>query len=122
MLDFDSNDYPFECVAILPGQFFPDRRKVGEPIARLMFAVLNEAVRCYQNNVGVQRPHAQYLLAEVKEWLFRLPGDGPFSFESICEVLEIDAPRLQRALLRWGDQKLAGRQPRGFARHSSIAR
>jgi hypothetical protein len=120
MLDFDLRDYSFECAAVLPEQFFADRHKFGEPIKRLMFAVLNDAIRCYQTNVGVQRPHAQRLLAETKEWLFRLSGDAPFSFESICEVLEIDAPRLQRALLRWCDLKLAGCQPRGFARRCSV--
>ena len=56
-----------------------------------MFAVLNDAIRYYQTNVGVGRPQARGLLAETKEWLFTLPGDAPFSFESICEVLQIDA-------------------------------
>jgi hypothetical protein len=120
MLDSDSSDYPFECAVVLPEQFFPDRRKFDEPIKRLMLVVLNDAIRCYQTNAGVQRRHARRLLAETKEWLFRLSGDASFSFESICEVLQIDAPRLRRALLRWRDEKLAGRQPRRFSRRSSI--
>jgi hypothetical protein len=120
MLDFDLSDHSFEYAAILPEQFFADRHKCGEPIERLMFAVLNDAIRCYQTNVGMQRPHARRLFAETKEWLFRLPGDGPFSFESICEVLQIDAPRLRLALLRWCDQKLTGREPRDFSRRCSV--
>ena len=68
MLDLDLSGYSFECVALLPKQFFADRRQLGEPIERLMFAVLNDAIRCYQTNVGVRRPHAQRLLAETKEW------------------------------------------------------
>jgi hypothetical protein len=119
MLGLDLNDYSSEYAAVLPEQFFADRHKCGEPIERLMFAVLNQAIRCYQTNVGVQRPHARRLLAETEEWLFKLPGDVPFSFENICEVLQIDAPRVQRAILRWRDQKLAGRQPRGFWRRCS---
>src|SRR6266851_4735102 len=55
MLDFDLSDYSFEYAAILPEQFFADRHKCGEPIERLMFAVLNDAIRCYQTNVGMQR-------------------------------------------------------------------
>ena len=43
MLDIDSSDRPFECAAVLPEQFFADRHKFGEPIVRLMFAVLNDA-------------------------------------------------------------------------------
>jgi len=77
MLDLDLSGYSFECGAVLPKQFFADRRKLGEPIERLMFAVLNDAIRCYQTNVGVRRPHAQCLLAETKEWLFSPPDDAP---------------------------------------------
>jgi hypothetical protein len=120
MLDIDSSDRPFECAAISPAQFFADRHKFGEPIERLMFAVLNDAIRCYQTNFGVQRLRARRSLAETKQWLFGLPNDAPFSFENICEVLQIDAPRLRRALLRWCDEKLAGRQPRGVSRRGSV--
>jgi hypothetical protein len=77
MLDLDLSGYSFECGAVLPKQFFADRRKLGKPIERLMFAVLNDAIRCYQTNVGVRRPHAQCLLAETKEWLFSPPDDAP---------------------------------------------
>ena len=49
MLDIDSSDHPFECAAILPAQFFADRHKFGEPIERLMFAVLNDAIRLLSN-------------------------------------------------------------------------
>ena len=119
MLDIDSSDHPFECAPVLPEQFFADRHKFGEPIERLMFAVLDDAIRCYQTNFGVQRLRARRSLAETKQWLFGLSNDAPFSFENICEVLQIDAPRVQRAILRWRDQKLAGRQPRGFWRRCS---
>jgi hypothetical protein len=44
--DLDLSGYSFECGAVLPKQFFADRRKLGEPIERLMFAVLNDAIRC----------------------------------------------------------------------------
>jgi hypothetical protein len=81
MLDLDLSGYSIECGALLLKQFFADERKFGEPIERLMFAVLNDAIRCYQTKV---------------------------------EVLQIDATRLRRALLRWFDEKLEGRQPRGF--------
>ena len=119
MLDIDSSDHPFECAAVLPAQFFADRHKFGEPIERLMFAVLNDAIRCHQTNFGVQRLRARRSLAETKQWLFGLPNDAPFSFQDICEVLQIDAPRLRRALLRWCEEK-AGRQLRGFSQRCSV--
>ena len=119
MSDFDWNDAPFEGTSVLPGQFFPDRSKYDDPIQRLMFAVLDDAIRCYQNNLAVQRPQACHVLAEAKEWLFRVSSSGPFSFESICEVLDIDARRLRRPLVRWRDQKVAAHQPRIVARRAS---
>jgi hypothetical protein len=118
MSDFDWNDAPFEGTSVLPEQFFMDRRKYDDPIQRLMFAVLDDVIRCYQNNLAVQRPRARYLLAEAKEWLFRVPSTGPFSFESIYDVLDIDARWLRRALVRWRDQKVAVHQPRTVARRS----
>jgi len=120
MLDLDLSDYSFEYAAILPEQFCADRHKCGEPIERLMFAVLNDAIRCYQTNFGVQRLRARRSLVETKQWLFGLRYDAPFSFENICEVSQIDASRLRRALLRWCEEKLAGRQLRGFSRRCSV--
>jgi hypothetical protein len=122
VLDFDLSDPPFECPAVLPEQFFAERDKFGEPVERLMFAVLNDAIRCFQSNVGVQRPQERRLMEETKDWLFSLSGDAPFSYESICEVLQINAPRLRQALLRWRDQKLAGDQPRAFSQRCSVTR
>jgi hypothetical protein len=77
MLDLDSSDYPFESAALLREQFFADRLNVGDPIERLMFAILDDAIRCYQTNVGVQRPQARGALAETEEWLFGLPVMSP---------------------------------------------
>jgi len=122
MRDFDSSDHPFDSATILPGQFFAGRRKFDEPIERLMFAVLEDAIRCYQNNIREPRPHARRVFAETKEWLFALPGNDPFSFEGICEILEIDAPQLRRALRRWRDRELAGRQPRIADEHQAAVR
>ena len=82
MLDFDLRDYSFECAAGLPEQFFADRHQFGEPIKRLMFAVLNDAICCYQTNVEVRRPHAQRLLAEAK---------------SGCSVCQVKPPSHLRA-------------------------
>jgi hypothetical protein len=110
MPGLDSSDYSFESVAFSPEQFFANGLKVGEPIERLMFALLDDAIRCYQTNVGVQRPQARRALVETEKWLFGLPGHLPFSIESVCEVLQIDTPRLQRALLKWRERKLAGRR------------
>lgn len=83
MHDFNSSDYSFECAAVLHRQFFADRHKCGEPIEHLMFAVLNDAIRCYQNNIShkVVTPFFTLSMVEIhkecdagKNWTTRLIG------------------------------------------------
>lgn len=52
MSDFAWNDAPFEDTAILPEQFFSDRRKYEDPIQRLMLAVLDDAIRLSEQSRG----------------------------------------------------------------------
>jgi hypothetical protein len=65
MLGFDLSDYSLEYAAVLPEQF-ATRHKCGEPIERLIFAVPNDAIRCYQTNVGAQRLHAHACSPKLK--------------------------------------------------------
>ena len=81
---------------ILPIQYF-DRltvRATDVPEKRLMFAVLLDAV------LHLQRRHSRGA-SEAAEWI-EGPDDGsPFSFQSICDCLGLQAEQLARALLAW---------------------
>ena len=59
MPDLDSSDYSFESAPFSPDQLLANGLKVREPIERLMFAILDDAIRCCQTNVGVPRPYAR---------------------------------------------------------------
>ena len=108
-----------EC-AILPAQFFLARRGSveNEPLRRLMFAVLIDAVRCYQSNLNAGALARQRLFREARLWLFSKDGDMPFSFDSVCTTLEVDPYLLRRWLLDWRAKLVSGDKPRGLIRRS----
>ena len=98
----------FQPTTLRPSQYFNSRPAELSPEKRLMFAVLIDAVRCLE--MGLTGPASRKrTLAEVEWWLFRARGDQLFSFDSVCAALEIDPDHLRRGLLRWRDQKLAGK-------------
>jgi hypothetical protein len=81
---------------LLPEQYF-DRlaaRASDSPEKRLMFAVLLDAVISLQrdNSIGAN---------EAELWIQSDDATTPFSFNSICEALGIEASFLARGLLTW---------------------
>jgi len=105
-------DGRFEPDTIVPSQFFATLRsqapsKRGE--YRLLVALLEDAIDCFQKNVHAANKWEQRLFDEAQGWITgedgdrssdaedRLPG---FSFEYVCDVLGLDA-----AYLRWGLQQ-----------------
>jgi hypothetical protein len=94
--------------AVLPEQFYGDTRsKALEPERRLMLALLTDAVRCYQSGVDTPSGTRTQVFAEAENWIFHAPLKTPFSFEDVCNALEIDPAYLRKGLRRWRDQKLA---------------
>ena len=58
---------------------------------RLVFAVLEDAVRCYVKTVNSSRRCDREQFDEVQRWFHAEAGiHSPFSFEYVCDVLGID--------------------------------
>jgi hypothetical protein len=114
----------FESSAILPVQFFSGRRVKPEvePERRLALAVLADAVRCFQLNAGANSRTKIRQFVEAKSWLFETEDKGPFSFDSICCLLDINPNSLRKGLRRWRALKLAGNPSLPLIRHSSVKR
>jgi hypothetical protein len=66
-----------------------------------MFAVLLDAVECFQKYALLRDEYANRLFRETEIWIFEENRDWPFSFVSICEALAIDPQYLRKGLLRW---------------------
>jgi hypothetical protein len=93
----------------MPSQYYEllAGRSILEAEKRLMLAILEDAVSCYQKNAGAARSRSKRLFDEATEWIFEEGSSWVFSFESICDVLGIDADFLRDGLRRWKDEHLA---------------
>ena len=110
MQHYEYSESPSEPGSILPSQFFDGRRKkeAAEPLKRLMLAVLSDAVRCYQTSLDTRETSRRRESLEAQQWLFGSKADGPFSFESVCYVLDITPDYLREILRNWQARRLAG--------------
>lgn len=109
---------------ITPEQFYDMRRDDSAiaPVKRLMMAVLEDALRCFQNNADAKAGPRKRLFADAEQWLCGEVGDGPFSFETVCETLGIEPQFLRAGLKEWRNQQLAGVSTRRLARRSPVVR
>jgi hypothetical protein len=98
----------FQPDVLLTQQYLDNfRRKTPlEPEKALLLAVLDDAVRCFQDNILSQNKKKQLLFEEAEAWLFSEESDGIFSFVSICALLGFDPGYVRRGLRRWQQRAL----------------
>jgi hypothetical protein len=98
----------FQPDVLIPAQYFDTlRSKTGmEPEKRLLLAVLEDAVRCFQDNVSAESDAKKKLFAEAAEWFLYKSDDWAFSFENICDALGLNPEYMHRGLLRWKEKTL----------------
>jgi hypothetical protein len=103
----------FQQDTILPAQFFETfRRKTPlEPEKRLMLAVLEDAVACFQKYLQARDARGQALFRDAEEWILDSHHEWLFSFDNICELLGFNPHYVRAGLLEWKKRKLAARQP-----------
>ena len=70
-----------------------------------MLAILEDAVRCFQDNVLARDEKGKKLLHEAEEWFLETNSDWIFSFESVCEVLGLDPRYVRQGLLQWKEKR-----------------
>ena len=109
---------------LTPEQYYDSRRDDSAiaPVKRLMMAVLEDALRCFQNNADAKNGPRKRLFQEAEQWLCGDNGDGPFSFETVCETLGIEPGFLRAGLREWRQQQLTGVSTRRLARRSPVVR
>src|SRR5213593_4821640 len=93
----------FQPDTLLPSQFF-DRTR------RLMIAVLEDAVDVYRKQAGSKDARGEQLFQEAEEWIEDTDRAWLFSFQNICDVLDLDADYLRRGLRAWKARAKAGRR------------
>jgi hypothetical protein len=75
----------------------------------LMFAVLRDAVSCFQDNVGSDCKRKQAMYRDAEEWILDKDRTHLFSFDNVCEILGLDPDYMRAGLIRWKSAALRGR-------------
>jgi hypothetical protein len=70
-----------------------------------MLAVLQDAVECFQKHAMAQYVWEKKLFREAEDWILEKNIDWPFSFENICETLQLNPDYIRRGLLVWKEAK-----------------
>ena len=104
----------FEPDVLLPAQYFAAFRRAGglERERLLMLAVLEDAIDCFQKYAFARDPRGQQIFDESREWVSSADRSWLFSFENICDTLEINADYVRRGLREWREKNQHGRRPR----------
>lgn len=78
------------------------RRKIPLQAERiLLLAILEDGIRCYQENLFASGGKRRTLFDEAKEWLFSDDASWFCSFISICTMLNLEPNYIRRGLRQW---------------------
>jgi hypothetical protein len=93
----------FQPEIMLPVQFYDLLRRKhelqGEKL--LMFAVLEDGVESYMKYLNSPTRKGQNRFHEAEEWIEREDKQWLFSFDNVCEALDIDPEYMRGGLIRW---------------------
>lgn len=101
----------FQPDTLLSDEFLTTFRRKSplEPEKVLMLAILEDAVNCFQDNVGATCKRKRNLHEEAETWILDDDRAYFFSFGNVCEALGYDPGYVRSGLLRWKHSVL--RQP-----------
>jgi hypothetical protein len=101
----------FQPDTLLPEQYLDTfRRKLHlEPEKKLMLAILEDAIACYQKYIFARDSKGKALFHEAAEWVEEPGGATVFSFDSVCETLGLNPEYLRRGMSDWKKAALAQR-------------
>lgn len=78
-----------------------------EPESKLILAVLEEAIQCFQKYHLAGGRGNRALFCEAENWIMEENSEWPFSFENCCLAVGLSPGYVRRGLLRWKQQKMA---------------
>jgi len=102
----------FQPDTVLPAQYLETvcRKTPLEAEQKLMLAVLEDAVSCFQKYFAARDKIGRSRFREAEEWIL-LQGKSNwfFSFDYICEALDLNPGYIREGLLHWWDHRLRER-------------
>jgi hypothetical protein len=82
------------------------KRTIRDGEERLMFAVLENAVECFQKYVLARKPSRKQLFQEAEEWFLDKETEALYSFENICDTLGFHPDHIRKGLMVRKEAKL----------------
>src|SRR5438128_8965298 len=98
----------FEPDTLLPIQYFEAMRRkhLLEGEKRLILSVLEDAVECFMKLIDSGTSKGQRLFRDADEWITLEDKHWVFSFDNVCEMLDINPEYLRRGVVQWKQRKL----------------
>ena len=108
----------FQPDTLLPAQYLDTyRRKTHlEPEKRLMLAVLEDAVACFQKYLLVRDGKGREMFRDAEKWILDEESGWLFSFDNVCEALGYNPAYVRRGLATWKEATLRA-QPKAKVYH-----
>jgi hypothetical protein len=98
----------FEPDTLLPIQYFEAMRRkhLLEGEKRLILSVLEDAVECFMKCIDSATNKGQRLFRDADEWIALEDKRWVFSFDNVCDMLDINPDYMRVGLRKWKDKKL----------------
>ena len=98
----------FEPDTLLPIQYFEAMRKkhLLEGEKRLILSVLEDAVECFMKCIDSPTSKGQRLFRDADEWIGLEDKHWVFSFDNVCDMLDINPDYMRRGLRQWKQRKI----------------
>ncbi len=111
----------FQHGTVLPAQYFEtiSRKAYLEPEKRIMLAILQDAIDCFQKYMFARNDRGRAIFDETEHWITEENNDWLFSFEGICECLGFDPEYIRKGLLLWKNSHLT-QQGSGMSQRSEV--
>jgi hypothetical protein len=81
------------------------KKDIREGEEKLMLAVLENDVEYFQKYVLARTPSGKKLFQEAEECFLEKDSESLFSFENICETLQLHPDYIRQGLLRWKEAR-----------------
>jgi hypothetical protein len=114
----------FEPDTLLPIQYFEAMRRkhLLEGEKRLILSVLEDAIECFMKCMDSATNKGQRLYREADEWIALEDKHWVFSFDNVCDMLDINPEYMRRGLRDWKARKLEAMQRAAEAKAEAAAR
>jgi hypothetical protein len=111
----------FEPDTLLPIQYFEAMRRkhLLEGEKRLILSVLEDAIECFMKCIDSSTSKGQRLFRDADEWIELEDKHWVFSFDNVCDMLDINPEYMRRGLKNWKEKKLVAMQERAASMSAS---